>query len=109
MLTPPTQEELRKLRGAAEAATPGPWMRLFGERTVYDRMEDGCRGNAIVRADQAYDPVGASNLDFIASANPKSVIALLDLIDAQKKLIADLEGKAGFYQECGIVAGGVWL
>jgi hypothetical protein len=91
MLTPPTQEELRKLKSVAEAATPGPWVRLFGERTVYDRMEDGCRGNSIVRADCAYSGTDGANLDFIAAANPKQFLALLALIDAQQKRIDELK------------------
>lgn len=74
-------DELKKL---AEAATPGPWMRLFGERTVYDRMEDGCRGNAIVRADGAE----SKNVDFIAAANPA---AILELLAIQAQLVAALQ------------------
>jgi hypothetical protein len=69
--------QLDKLEALARAATPGPWMRLFGERTVYDRMEDGCRGNAIVRADVGYSNRDADNLDFIAAANPATVQQLI--------------------------------
>lgn len=75
-----------KLKALALAATKGPWMRLFGERTVYDRMEDGCRGNAIVRADVAFSKQGADNLDFIAAANPATV---LELIAEVERLRAD--------------------
>jgi len=75
----PELPDLDKLEEKARAATPGRWMRLFGERTVYDRMEDGCRGNAIVRADLGYGPQDISNLDFIAGANPAAVLALIAL------------------------------
>jgi hypothetical protein len=68
---------LDKLEAAARAATPGQWMRLFGERTVYDRMEDGCRGNAIVRADVGWSIQEAADLDFIAAANPDVVLGLI--------------------------------
>jgi len=80
--TPSTNDSglnLDHLEALARAATPGRWMRLFGERTVYDRMEDGCRGNAIVRADLGYGPQDISNLDFIAAANPAAVLELIDL------------------------------
>ena len=44
--------DTNKLRRLAQAAmhpvTKGRWMRLFGERTVYDRVEDGCRGIPVV-------------------------------------------------------------
>ena len=76
-------EDLAKLRELAQKATPGPWMRLFGERTVYDRMEDGCRGNAIVRADLGFSETDAENLDFIAAANPATILALLDTARAE--------------------------
>jgi len=83
MTTTPTASpglpDLDKLEALARAATPGRWMRLFGERTVYDRMEDGCRGNAIVRADLGYGLQDISNLDFIAGANPAAVLALIAL------------------------------
>lgn len=69
--------DLDKLEAQANSATKGPWMRLFGERTVYDRMEDGCRGNAIVRADVAFGKADAANLDFIAAANPATILKLI--------------------------------
>jgi len=81
--TPPSANDsglnLDHLEALARAATPGRWMRLFGERTVYDRMEDGCRGNAIVRADLGYGLQDISNLDFIAAANPAAVLELIAL------------------------------
>ena len=72
---------LDELEALAKAATPGPWMRLFGERTVYDRLNDGCRGNAIVRTD-IHPPLGKDidNLDFIAAANPETILALIALL-----------------------------
>jgi len=78
---------LDHLEALARAATPGRWMRLFGERTVYDRMEDGCRGNAIVRADLGYGLQDISNLDFIAAANPAAVLELIAL--ARRAVLAN--------------------
>ena len=78
-------EQRATLRKLAEGATPGPWMRLFGERTVYDRMEDGCRGNVIVRADHPHSKADGENLDYIAAANPSAILQLLDYIETLEK------------------------
>lgn len=68
-------EELKRL---AEAATPGPWMHLFGDRLVYDRLNDGCRGNSIVGVDyRYYSAKEAANLDYVAAANPAAVLELI--------------------------------
>lgn len=80
-----TEQGIAKIKALAEKATKGPWMRLFGERTVYDRMEDGCRGNPIVRADSAFGSDDANNLDFIAAANPAAILALIADLEAMRK------------------------
>jgi hypothetical protein len=85
--------DIKKMKALALAATKGPWMRLFGERTVYDRMEDGCRGNAIVRADVAFSMQDANNLDFIAAANPASVLELIAEVEHLRAELAP--GAAG--------------
>jgi hypothetical protein len=77
-----------KLKALALAATKGPWMRLFGERTVYDRMEDGCRGNAIVRADVGFSKQDADNLDFIAAACPATVLELIAEVERLRAVAA---------------------
>ena len=81
-VAPSAYAELQRL---AESATPGRWMRLFGERTVYDRMEDGCRGNAIVRADITFNQQDAANLDYIAAANPAVILELIAALAAPAK------------------------
>ena len=79
--------DTNKLRRLAQAAmhpvTKGRWMRLFGERTVYDRMEDGCRGIPVVSTDK-HPPSSfeAACLDFIAAANPAAVSEILDRLEA---------------------------
>jgi hypothetical protein len=100
----PVAEGYEELARLAMGATPGKWMRLFGERTVYDRMEDGCRGNAIVRADVAFSQQDAANLDYVAAANPAAILALLadraqlaervavlEAESAQWKLVAEVQ------------------
>ena len=82
--------DTKHLRTLAEAATPGPWMRLFSERTVYDRMEDGYRGIAIVRSD--YSPPTqkeAANIDYIAACSPDVVLALLDALERKDNLLRE--------------------
>lgn len=79
--------DTNKLRRLAQAAmhpvTKGRWMRLFGERTVYDRMEDGCRGIPVVSTPVSPPhPFEAACLDFIAAANPAAVIEILDRLEA---------------------------
>ena len=77
-------KELRKLaQAASHPTTKGRWMRLFGERTVYDRMEDGCRGIPVVSTDKhPPSPSEAACLDFIAAANPAVINSLLDRLEA---------------------------
>lgn len=79
--------ELRRLaQEAMHPVTKGRWMRLFGERTVYDRMEDGCRGIPVVSTPVSPPfPFEAACLDFIAAANPAVTIELLDRLEAAEK------------------------
>ena len=76
--------ELRRLAfAAANPTTKGRWIRLFGERTVYDRMEDGCRGIPIVATDYSPPaPREAAYLDFIAAADPATITEILDRLEA---------------------------
>ena len=80
-------KELRRLaQAASHPATKGRWIRLFGERTVYDRMEDGCRGIPIVATDHFPPSLQeAAYLDFIAAANPAAITELLDRLEAAEK------------------------
>ena len=76
--------ELRRLaQAASHPTTKGRWIRLFGERTVYDRMEDGCRGIPVVSTDKHPPSLfEAACLDFIAAANPAAITKLLDRLEA---------------------------
>lgn len=74
-------EELKRL---AEAATPGPWMYLLGDRFVYDRMNDGCRGNSIVGVDHAWAG-NRNDLNYVAAANPAAVLELIAEIERVSK------------------------
>lgn len=87
--------DLDKLEALARAATPGPWMRLFGERTIYDRMSDGCRGIPIVRADTGYGANDPDNLDYIAAANPAAVLGLIALARRATAPLTDAQISTG--------------
>ncbi len=96
--------EVNKLKSAAIAATPGPWIvgaedrmengNLYG---IYvsnpddDGSEDGrileCFSNCLVTTDADV----RANAEFIAAANPAAVLELLAERDADKKRIAELE------------------
>ena len=104
-------KELRRLaQAASHPTTKGRWIRLFGERTVYDRMEDGCRGIPVVSTDK-HPPsqFEAACLDFIAAANPAAITELLDRLEAaesdaahQKALAASaLRVAEGWERKCG--------
>ena len=104
-------KELRRLaQAASHPTTKGRWIRLFGERTVYDRMEDGCRGIPVVSTDK-HPPsqFEAACLDFIAAANPAAITELLDRLEAaesdaaHQKALADsaLRVANGWERKCG--------
>jgi hypothetical protein len=76
-MTTPEAIDLAALRAVCVAATPGPWRTAgkyvrAGERTVTD-----CRYRN-----------GESDAYFIAAANPRTVLALLDRIAAAEACIA---------------------
>ncbi len=85
-----------ELRRLAKAATPGPW-----------RVQTGCSwrrigtdsgdGDVLRPCTHPYDGwpdivAPAENLKYIASANPKTILALLDEIDRLKAENEELRG-----------------
>lgn len=80
------------LREAAEKATPDYW-----KYSTFDcAITDDTSSLAIVRMDSGHlnDEQSALNGDFIAAANPATVLALLDELEAAEKRIAELEALA---------------
>lgn len=87
-----TEDERKRLRELAEAATPGPWREY--PRCDSAGQHDACgveseikdesyhSGYVSVFHSDAYDecthPISAANAAFIAAANPTAVVALLD-------------------------------
>ncbi|HCR2010123.1 TPA: ead/Ea22-like family protein [Enterobacter asburiae] len=75
------------LREAAERATPGDW-----KYSTFDcAITDDTSSLAIVRMDSGHlnDEQSALNGAFIAAANPATVLALLDELEAKDKRIAE--------------------
>ncbi|WP_320732814.1 ead/Ea22-like family protein [Enterobacter roggenkampii] len=77
----------RALREAAEKATPGDW-----KYSSFDcAITDDTSSLAVVRMDSGHlnDEQSALNGAFIAAANPATVLALLDELEAKDKRIAE--------------------
>lgn len=106
-----TQESRARLRVLADKATPGPW-------TVHESAIgsiEAAGGLAIAQAQQN-TPVRSradlaerlANTEYIAAANPATVLALLSALDAAELVIAearealtqlDAEGEGGYNNE----------
>lgn len=87
------------LREAAEKATSGKWERgdgngNGGELHVYC---DDALGSAVCEMTSEYNAIPKyqriNNLNFIAAANPATVLALLDELEAKDKRIAELQAR----------------
>ncbi|HAV1627212.1 TPA: ead/Ea22-like family protein [Enterobacter hormaechei subsp. steigerwaltii] len=84
----------RALREAAEKATPGRWEYYPGNTSIeynVDSMDEG--QGSIVYVDSGDFTKKQTDLNgaFIAAANPATVLALLDELEAKDKQIADLK------------------
>lgn len=71
--------DLKRLRELATAATPGDW-RYIGQGDIEDEngRDIGC---VYLRSDSGPDANGM----FIAAANPQTVLALLDALEAEQR------------------------
>lgn len=76
------------LRMAAENATPGEWCSDDYYRVIADA---GLNANYYTAS--CSGPDNRANKRFIAAANPATVLALLDELEAAKKRIAELEAR----------------
>ena len=66
-----------KMRELAQKATPGPWLLRATEWNLY-LVQSGREGDGSI-VDTAYSR--RNDIDYIAAANPATVLALLDEID----------------------------
>ena len=81
----------RALREAAEKATPDDW-----KYSTFDcAVTDDTSSLVVVRMDSGHlnDEQSALNGTFIAAANPATVLALLDELEAKDKRITELEAR----------------
>lgn len=88
----------RALREAAEKATPDDW-----KYSTFDcAVTDDTSSLVVVRMDSGHlnDEQSALNGTFIAAANPATVLALLDELEAKDKLNAELMEKQRLIDIC---------
>lgn len=78
----------QSLRTAAENATPGEWC-----TDVYHGVIADAGLNANYYISSCSGPDNRSNKRFIAAANPATVLALLDELEAAERRIAELEAR----------------
>lgn len=88
MTTPTLQALLQRHREIASAATPGPW-KVYNEQSHYGvRREDSLYGR-VTHAHAGYDGYGngSSQVDaeYIATFDPTTVVALLDVAEAAQE------------------------
>ena len=95
----------RALREAAEKATPGKWERgdgngNGGELHVYC---DDALGSAVCEMTSEYNAIPKyqriNNLNFIAAANPDTVLALLDELESAEERYVDILRQARSFRE----------
>jgi hypothetical protein len=87
--------DINKLRELASKATPGPWKRFYeggGTHLVYAVAnpddEIAVTHGAPALSDSPTFEVAAANADYIAAASPDVLLALLDVAEKAKVLIA---------------------
>ncbi len=80
-------------KAATHPVTKGRWMYLLGDRFVYDRLEDGCRGVPQVGVDHAPSFISdeAKRLQFIALANPATILELCALLEKAEEALETIK------------------
>lgn len=102
--------DLAAIKKLAEAATPGPWEKWHGNPEVYCQVKANERGRikgysiATCEADDlpeleeqyleedSYEMQAEANADFIAAANPETILRLVarcEAAEAERKFLAD--------------------
>lgn len=77
--------DLKELRQAAENATPGPWRAFSDEICIATEQEVGLRYPTIAsNIDSRKKWFNYADSQFIALANPQTIIALCDMIEKMK-------------------------
>jgi hypothetical protein len=88
------KKEKEEIRKRCCAATPGPWLFVYGDEIIYTKLDDGCRGLPIVRGEYGYSSISMSdwyrNADFISHSRT-DISALLDALDEAEAQIEKLK------------------
>ncbi|HGY4005577.1 TPA: ead/Ea22-like family protein [Citrobacter freundii] len=96
-----TAHNKQALREAAEKATPGEWKRMMRNSDELMTTFHGVAiGNVFVELTTGKRDI--FDAEFIAAANPATVLALLDDLEAAEKRIAELEARTpyGYLRQC---------
>ena len=87
-----TAHNKQALREAAEKATPGEWKRMMRNSDELMTTFHGVAiGNVFVELTTGKRDI--FDAEFIAAANPATVLALLDELEAAEKRITELEAR----------------
>jgi hypothetical protein len=76
--------DLDKLEQLARAATPGPWLALFGDEYIYGVAIRSEEGDSVAEWDDL--PLSEQDARFIAVANPAAVLELVREVRMLRKL-----------------------
>jgi len=87
-----TNELTAKLKAAAQKATPGIWE--MGQENIW-YFKDGYTKHLmyLYQGDDVDDRQDHYNTDYIATANPATILALTEALEAAEKRIAELEAR----------------
>ena len=84
------EARIKEIQDRVDKATPAPWMYLFGDEIIYEKLEDGCRGLPIARAALGNH---YNNAQFIANAPDDIEFLLAALEEAQDRNKQQIEIK----------------
>ena len=91
--SPMTALNKQALRSKSRAASAGKWIKESGDGwEAICSSDDQANGNFIIAHFEG--PDAEANREFVQVANPDTVLALLDELEAAEKRIAELEGGA---------------
>jgi hypothetical protein len=94
-----TKEKREELRQAATKATPGPW-KVWVMDVYADPVGDSNIDTAVLVAKTVYrDEEGrprTNDCDFIAAADPPTILALLDALDEAERRRGDEQAGRSF-------------
>lgn len=69
------------LKQLIAGATPGSRVHLNGERIVFTRLNDGCRGLPVLYVDYAYAEHAQADLALAARCNPATMALVLEALE----------------------------